>query len=117
MPRRSVSFRAAALGGAAALALACRGGTEPESRVLTLEVGPLRVPCIGEGAMLCLQVRSRADQPYTHFYDEIEGFTHEPGYAYVLRVSRRAVPEPPADGSSFAYALVAVVAKTRAAGG
>ena len=101
----------------AALALAaCRGTTEPQERLLTLEVAPARVPCVGALPTECLQVRERAGAPWTLFYAPVEGFAYEPGFRYALRVARRAVPDPPADGASFAYRLVAVLTKTRVGG-
>ena len=63
--------------------------------------------------MDCLQVRERPDAPWHLFYDVIEGFTYEPGYQYALRVAVRVVPNPPADGSSVAYRLLAILTKVR----
>lgn len=67
----------------------------------------------------CLQVREiRYDDKglkvgtpgeFEHFYDGIEGYTHEPGVRNVLRVDRYTVKNPPADGSSNAYVLDMVV--------
>lgn len=67
----------------------------------------------------CLQVRevqyddkglkTGAPGEFQHFYDEIEGYTHEPGVRNVLRVDRYTVKNPPADGSSQAYVLDMVV--------
>ena len=67
----------------------------------------------------CLQVREIAYDDkglkvgtpgeFQHFYDTIEGYTHEPGIRNVLRVDRYAVKNPPADGSSNAYVLDMVV--------
>ena len=42
-------------------------------------------------------------------YDDIEGYTHQPGVRNVLRLKRYTVPNPPADGSSIAYVLDMVV--------
>lgn len=67
----------------------------------------------------CLQVREikyddqglKVGTPgeFQHFYDSIEGYTHEPGIRNVLRVGRYTVKNPPADGSSQAYVLDMVV--------
>lgn len=67
----------------------------------------------------CLQVREIAYDDkglkvgtpgeFQHFYDSIEGYTHEPGIRNVLRVDRYTVKNPPADGSSNAYVLDMVV--------
>lgn len=67
----------------------------------------------------CLQVREiqyddkglKTGTPggFQHFYDSIEGYTHEPGIRNVLRVDRYTVKNPPADASSKAYVLDMVV--------
>jgi heat shock protein HslJ len=67
----------------------------------------------------CLQVREIAYDDkglkvgtpgaYEHFYDSIEGYTHEPGIRNVLRVNRYTVKNPPADASSKVYVLDMVV--------
>ena len=49
------------------------------------------------------------------FYEEIDGFTHEPGYEYRLRVERYdAFPgqkEPPQDVGKYGYRLLEVLFK------
>lgn len=85
----------------------------PGERVLTFDVAAARVPCVGEMRRDCLKVRVRPDARWELFYDDIEGFTYQAGYEYSIRVARRAVADPPADGSSFAYRLVALLRKTR----
>jgi len=67
----------------------------------------------------CLQVREiaydeqgrKAGTPgeFQHFYEEIEGYTHEPGVRNVLRVNRFRRDPAPADASSQAYVLDMVV--------
>ena len=67
----------------------------------------------------CLQVREikfddnglRVGEPgeWQNFYDQIEGFSHQPGTRNVLRVNRYTVANPPADASSNAYVLDMVV--------
>jgi hypothetical protein len=79
----------------------------------TLFVASERKPCTGVGPMQCLQVREAVDLPWRFFYSEIEGFTHEPGFAYELRVREAPVPNPPADGSSLRWRLLEVVSKER----
>jgi len=59
----------------------------------------------------CLQVRESPQEPWVHFSSEIEGFRFEPGYAYVLRVFRLPVANPPADGSSHRWILLQVESK------
>ena len=67
----------------------------------------------------CLQVRelqyddkgvkTGADGAFGNFYQDIEGYAHEPGIRNVLRVKRYTIKNPPADGSSLAYVLDMVV--------
>ena len=49
------------------------------------------------------------DAPFEHFYDGIEGYTHQAGTRNVLRVVRYSVQNPPADASRYAYVLDLVV--------
>ena len=98
--------------------LGCRGGagaTDPADRVLRLEVAEAKVACVGVGPQECLQVRERADAGWQLFYDPIVGFDYVAGYRYVLSGARRPILDPPADGSSAEYRLLAVISKTRVA--
>lgn len=75
-------------------------------------VGPELVDCVGVGPQECMIVDGE------FFYQPIEGFTHEPGYVYELRVERyEAYPgrEPPQDAGRYRYRLVEVANKTPAA--
>jgi hypothetical protein len=84
--------------------------------VITLEVAPTTVECVGEGTQRCLQVREAAHEEWRLFYDHIEGFTFEEGFRYSLRVSRTRISDPVADGSAFRYRLVDVLSREAAAG-
>jgi heat shock protein HslJ len=85
------------------------------AEVKTMFIAPETKDCTGAGPMTCLQVAESADGPWTLFYDPIDGFTHEPGYLYELKVSVSQRPTPvPADASSLSYTLVEVVSKTAA---
>ncbi len=64
--------------------------------------------------MKCLQVRSDELQPWTLFYQKIEGFQFEPGYRYQLTVSKEQRTHIPADASSLRYRLLQVVSKQAA---
>ena len=92
----------------------------PGERVF-LEVGAETQPCSHPliPNKQCLQVREikfddnglRVGEPgeWQHFYDQIEGFSHQPGTRNVLRVNRYTVANPPADASAYAYVLDMVV--------
>lgn len=69
--------------------------------------------------MQCLQVREiryddrglKVGEPgeWQNFYEQIEGYTHEPGVRNVLRVMRYKRTAAPADASTLAYVLDTVV--------
>ncbi|MDI1429377.1 DUF4377 domain-containing protein [Polyangium sorediatum] len=79
----------------------------------TLFVHAERVDCMGVGPMRCMQVREAENKEWERFYDRIEGFSYEEGYAYELRVKREPVANPPADGSSERTLLVKIVSKKK----
>ena len=80
---------------------------DPAEREVT--VAPHRAECVGVALMECLVVDGEL------FYGEIEGFEHEAGYVYRLRIERYdpwpEMEEPPADASEYGYRLIEVVSK------
>lgn len=113
-PRRDTArpWRGLLAGAATLIAVGCSSAAGPAERVIRLEVAEQRAPCMAVGPSECLQVREGTEAPWQLFHGEIEGFSYEPGYRYVLEVAQRSVANPPADGSSLAYRLVLVVSKT-----
>ena len=93
---------------------ACSDLFGPKERVVVMDIAPQQVLCVGVGPMQCLSVRQHPDTVWTLFYDGIEGFSFEPGYQYTIRVAVRTVNNPPADGSSLAYRLLALITKVPA---
>ena len=80
--------------------------------MMEVSVGPERVYCEGSAPMMCMMVDGEL------FYDEIDGFEHEAGYRYRLRMERYdrwPGQAPPADASKYGYRLIEVVEKARAA--
>ena len=89
------------------------------------EVGPQTKPCnhgVAKGVQ-CLQVRElrydgngrkTATGDWQHFYGNIEGYQHTPGYSNVLRVKRYTIANPPADASRYAYVLDLTVETAKA---
>jgi hypothetical protein len=69
--------------------------------------------CTGMYEMQCMLVREDPNGQWLNFYDQIAGFTYEPGYEYVLVVGSREIPNPPQDSSSREYWLVRQVSRTR----
>ena len=92
----------------------------PAERVF-LEVGPETRPCSHPliPDKQCLQVREitfdenglRVGEPgeWQNFFDDIEGFSHQPGTRNVLRIDRYTRKDVPADASRYAYVLDMVV--------
>lgn len=85
--------------------------TSNEAVEKTLYIGPELVDCVGVGPMQCMMVKENPDDEYQFFYNEIEGFTFEPGYTYEVRVRVEPVANAPADASSLKYTLIEVVSK------
>ncbi len=81
-----------------------------EARIKEVTVGPARAECYGPFRRMCLIVDGG------FFYDEIDGFKHEPGYEYRLKIERYdAFPgqkEPPQDAGRYGYRLLEVISKT-----
>ncbi|KAF1693582.1 META and DUF4377 domain-containing protein [Pseudoxanthomonas koreensis] len=92
----------------------------PAERVF-LEVGPETKPCSHPliPDKQCLQVREirfdenglKVGEPgeWQNFFDEIEGYTHQPGVRNVLRIDRYTRKDVPADASRYAWVLDMVV--------
>ena len=67
-------------------------------------------PCTaGVARTTCLQVREAEDQPWTLHYFGYEGFQHQPGVEYRLRVRGTPVANPPADASSVHWSLIEIL--------
>lgn len=84
-----------------------------QADVIFLEISPETKPCTGVAAQTCLQVRelkyndsgvkTQVDKDWTLFYDQIEGFEHNPTERQVIRVKRYEIKNPAADQSKYAY--------------
>lgn len=96
--------------------ISCGQPAGPREHELRLQIGPDSISCVGaHGPQKCLEVRELvggdAWGAWTPFFESIDGFEYEPGFVYDLRVARRSIRNPPADGSSYAYRLLAIVSK------
>jgi heat shock protein HslJ len=87
-------------------------GSDEESNLKTVYVGPERVDCEGEGPQTCYLIKENPEDEWSLWYEEIDGFDFEPGYEYELIVSGNEVENPPAGGSSITWTLQEVVDKT-----
>ena len=88
----------------------CAGEMDVEC-VVDVVIGPELEDCVGVAPMRCMVVDGGL------FYDEIEGFEHEAGYRYRIRMERYdpwGGEPPPADASAYGYRLVEVVERVRA---
>lgn len=79
----------------------------------TFIIASQTVDCTGVAPMKCLQVKEKESDSWRNFYNNIEGFTYEPGFEYVLKVKTEKIENPPMDGSSIKYTLVKQVSKTK----
>lgn len=79
----------------------------------TFIIASQTVDCTGVAPMKCLQVKEKETDSWGNFYSNIEGFTYEPGYEYVLKVKTEKIANPPADRSSIKYTLVKQVSKIK----
>ncbi len=90
------------------------GSGEPANgdgvKIMEVTVGPDLVDCVGVGPRKCLVVDGKL------FYDGIDGFKHDEGCTYRLKIERYdAFPgqkEPPQDASRYGYRLIEVISKT-----
>lgn len=80
---------------------------------ITYIIAAERADCTGVGKMKCLQVKENKEDPWTLFYQGIDGFEYEEGYEYVVKVKRTNIENPPADASSIKYTLEEVVSKEK----
>ncbi len=72
--------------------------------IMTVVVGPHRVPCVGLVEQDCLVVDGEL------FYDSIEGFAFKEGITSTIVIERKERMEPiPADASSFSYHLIEIL--------
>lgn len=79
----------------------------------TLIIGPETADCTGVMPMKCLQIKENTNGTWTNLYTNIEGFTYEPGYEYILKVKEEKIKHPPADGSSIQYILIREISKIK----
>jgi heat shock protein HslJ len=80
-----------------------------QAKIKFIYVAAFTKDCTGVAPMKCLQVRDSKQQPWRLNYIPIQGFEHVPGIEYRLRIKEDQVAHPPADGSSIAWYLDAVI--------
>ena len=67
------------------------------------------VTCVGLAMQQCLLVRESQEDAWEFWYDGIEGFEHQAGTSYVLRIVETEVPNPPQDASSIKWELIEIL--------
>ena len=83
----------------------------PGGTIQEVTVGPELVECVGSYPQQCLVVDGEL------FYDPIDGFRHQTGYRYRLRIERYdrfpGQTEVPQDTGRYGYRLLEILAQTR----
>ena len=79
-----------------------------ETGLRTLWVDSRLEDCVGVAPRTCLRVKRAPDADWELFYDSIDGFDYQEGFAYELLVRVRERDNPPADASSLVYELAEV---------
>lgn len=77
----------------------------------TIYVSGKTITCTGVIQQQCLQIKYGLEEDYINFYDDIEGFQHDKGTDYIIKVKRTEVKYPPADASNYKYSLVEILEK------
>lgn len=104
-------MRATCLSLVTMLCLAVSGEAGAAEMAERLMVAPETVPCTGVAPMTCLQVKKPGEFDWRPIHGGIEGFTHEPGSAYLLLVRERRIDNPPADAPSRVWALQEMIGR------
>ena len=86
-----------------------------QAETIFLEISPQTKNCTGVAPQTCLQVReikydqsglkTQVDKDWSLFYDQIEGFEHQPDVRQIIKVKRYEIKNPAADQSKYAYVL------------
>ena len=78
-----------------------------------LWINSTKADCVGVAPRRCLLVKSALEEPWSFFYQDIEGFRYEPGYIYHLEIEVISLDPTtvPADASSLRYKLIQVKSK------
>lgn len=89
--------------------MACTANSDLQSKKLL--IADHLSDCVGVSPQTCMLVKESAEDDWTYFYDQIEGFDYEPGYTYELIVTEIKVNNPAADASSVRYKLKELLSK------
>ncbi len=88
------------------------GSCKSNQNLETLTIASERGDCVGVAPMKCLLIKKEGQDNWEYLYQEIEGFTYEPGYEYKVEVLKQTIENPAADQSSIRYILEKQISKT-----
>ena len=98
----------------AVLFTSCSIQTSENTSIKTLIVSAETKECTnGVMKTQCMLVKEKPTAEWQYFYNNIDGFSYEKGYDYVLSVSTEKIANPPADASSIKYTLIKQISKTK----
>jgi heat shock protein HslJ len=75
-------------------------------------VASYKADCVGVGPQTCFLYKKNPEDEWIFFYSEIEGFSYEPGFEYVITVKTSADGNDYQDASNLKFELVEVISKT-----
>lgn len=78
-----------------------------------ITVASEKADCMGVAPQKCLLIKRDGADSWEFWYSGIEGFDHQNGYEYVLKIRREEIANPAADQSSIKYVLVKEISRTR----
>ncbi len=83
--------------------------------VIRLTIKEELASCTGVAPQTCFQVKYKNSKNWEYFYSTIQGFKYQPGYRYVIDVTRTKRKNVPADASMYTYQLKKVIKKQKIA--
>lgn len=96
------------------LTLSC--SNDESIQEVTLKVNHYKPTAIGLDKTLVLMIQENekiGTNDWSYIYGDIDGFIYEFGFEYELRVIKKNVSNPPADGSSVKYILTDIISKVQ----
>lgn len=82
-------------------------------KMTTLVVNEEKAPCNGNPNAQCLLIKQEGKKTFEIFYQNIHGFTFEPGFRQTILVKERYVSNPMIKQTEPIYSLVKVIEKTK----
>lgn len=91
-----------------------RGASSSDRTTKPVEVivASYKVKCTGLAEQSCFLIKLKAEDEWTYYYNDLDGFDYEEGYEYVVKVKKIRASNEVTDASDFKYELVEIVSKT-----